>query len=608
MITDNNNNVFVHTAVLSVLLLCVVADTYGPETTSKVRETIYGQVRGFVTKPLPEKQVENYLGIPYGRPPTGDLRFEPPEPPRAWAPNTRDARQLSPACLQILQTLEYIQQHRPLFNITSEDCLYLNIYVPITKVENEPLSVLVFIHGGSNMAGMGAFFDGDVLAAHGDIIVITFNYRLAALGFFGTGRPEFPGNYGLLDQVMLLRWVNENIGFFNGDPAKVTVMGHSAGSFNVGLHILSPMTKGLFRAAICLSGSPLSPVAVRRSSNDALSFVQHIARSLGCTDTDLTGMKECLKAVPQVALMKDFPEIYVSGYHFPTIVDNIYISKEPAELFQNADLNVDVVVTGVTKDEGVTFVNKAEKFHDLEATLKRFKAVPKHSKLFAIIKHEYTHWQNEPNNTAQAKLYAQAFGDAVFNAPLARMADLLVGRNATVYVYRFEYRSSLDPRPLALGVPHGADLFFLFGCPFSGHPKYSYTEADRSMSHYYMDMVGNIVKDGKATYPVNMSDPSSVRSAPTYSPTQQQFIRFHENEGEPRIDLGNNFRTRKIYLWNKLLPFLDETFTNESTETGTSVEVETDNIFVILFGVFLATTIIQIVALAGCCILLRRRR
>lgn len=76
MFTDSNNNVFVHTAVLSVLLLCVVADTYGPETTSRVRETIYGRVRGFVTKPLPGKQVENYLGIPYGRPPTGDLRFE----------------------------------------------------------------------------------------------------------------------------------------------------------------------------------------------------------------------------------------------------------------------------------------------------------------------------------------------------------------------------------------------------------------------------------------------------------------------------------------------------------------------------------------------------
>ncbi|ESO92827.1 hypothetical protein LOTGIDRAFT_85131, partial [Lottia gigantea] len=191
-------------------------------------------------------KVERYLGVPYARPPIDQYRFEHAKDPVPWGDKIIETTRLPPACYQRYGINRYLDQHYPNFRRQSEDCLYINIYVPVHQQRNQTKNVLFHIHGGSNGYGMGGMLHGDVLAVKADVIVVTFNYRLGVFGFFGSNSKIFPGNYGMTDQVKALSWVQENIHYFGGDRNKVTITGHSAGGCDVGLHILSPLSKGTF--------------------------------------------------------------------------------------------------------------------------------------------------------------------------------------------------------------------------------------------------------------------------------------------------------------------------------------------------------------------------
>ncbi|KAL5020938.1 hypothetical protein ScPMuIL_000093 [Solemya velum] len=231
---------------------------------SPVRHTEQGQVRGKRHHVEGGHVVEKYLGIPYAQPPVGPLRFKYPAPPLHRTADILDATVLPPACLQSRDGVQYIEVYVPGFNRTSENCLYLNIYVPVVPEQNRKLlPVMVFIHGGSYRSGMGAMFDGTVLATYG-VVVVTFNYRLGPLGFLSAADPDIPGNYGLFDQLEVLKWVNTNIKHFDGDPDRVTVDGHSAGGCSVGILSVSPLAKGLFNRVIGQSGSIFANWAMSR--------------------------------------------------------------------------------------------------------------------------------------------------------------------------------------------------------------------------------------------------------------------------------------------------------------------------------------------------------
>lgn len=157
------------------------------EKTYIMRQTNYGVIKGYVDKIRVGKEVEKYLGVPYAQPPIGDLRFESPQPPKGWGRKILDTLKLPPACLQSFSGINYIEYHVPSFNKTSEDCLYLNVYRPREVEAGTLLPVDIFVHGGSYQQGMGAMFEGSLLALEG-IIVINFNYRLGPLGFFVFGQ------------------------------------------------------------------------------------------------------------------------------------------------------------------------------------------------------------------------------------------------------------------------------------------------------------------------------------------------------------------------------------------------------------------------------------
>uniref|UniRef100_A0A8C0GFR1 Neuroligin 3 n=1 Tax=Chelonoidis abingdonii TaxID=106734 RepID=A0A8C0GFR1_CHEAB len=259
--------------VLSLAIVQMDGQVYSPTV-----NTHYGKLRG-VRVPLPSEilgPVDQYLGVPYAAPPTGEKRFMPPEPPPSWS-GIRNATHFSPVCPQNIHSAvpeimlpiwftsnldivaTYIQD-------PNEDCLYLNIYIPtedgtIAKKQGEDLAdndgdededirdsgakpVMVYIHGGSYMEGTGNMIDGSILASYGNVIVITLNYRVGVLGFLSTGDQAAKGNYGLLDQIQALRWISENIAFFGGDPLRITVFGSGIGASCVSLLTLSHHSEG----------------------------------------------------------------------------------------------------------------------------------------------------------------------------------------------------------------------------------------------------------------------------------------------------------------------------------------------------------------------------
>lgn len=210
-----------------------------------------GLLRGL---PGRDESVTVFRGVPYAAPPIGDLRWRTPQSPTPWS-GVRDAVHFGPMCPQSPQNAGAAGIALPL----SEDCLYLNVWTP-ARATSEPLPVLVWIYGGGFRAGTGANprFDGEYLARKG-LVVVTFNYRLGVFGFLAT--PELSeesghhasGNYGLLDDIAVLEWVQRNIAAFGGDPGRVTIAGQSAGAGSVNFLAMSPLARGLFHRAIAQS-------------------------------------------------------------------------------------------------------------------------------------------------------------------------------------------------------------------------------------------------------------------------------------------------------------------------------------------------------------------
>lgn len=250
---------------------------------TKVIITNDGPVSG-LTKKYDGKLIDQYLGIPYAEPPVNDLRFRKPVPARSWS-ETYLATSYPQPCMQGSRS------HSSTF--PSEDCLYLNVFVPTTAGETKQKAVMVWIHGGAYITGSSSTYDASYLALTGDVIVVTINYRLGLLGFLSTGDENSRGNYGLWDQVLAIKWVHDNIQAFGGDKTRICVFGESAGGYSVGLHLVIPVNRGRINSAICQSGTVLSPRAL---AVDAALVAERAGKSLDCNvSNDSKKLIDCLR-------------------------------------------------------------------------------------------------------------------------------------------------------------------------------------------------------------------------------------------------------------------------------------------------------------------------
>lgn len=517
-------------------------------THKPLRNTVYGKIQGYVREVLPDKFVEYYLGVPYAAPPVGDLRFANPEEPKPWK-EILVTDNYPPACMQ--KNKIYIQEHRNYFGEFDEDCLYLNIYVPRTT-KKEPLPVFAYVHGGSNIVGMAAMHDGDVFASHAEVIVVMMNYRLAAFGFLTLADPELPGNYGLMDQLLALKWIQRNIEFFGGDKNKVTLSGHSAGAGDVGLHTLSSLAKGLFRFSICHSGSGTAPWVILKTNKELLKSVKDYIAKMDCLKETSLEIKHCLRQRPAKLIATTWITPPPIGYSFYAITYK-YLSDTPANLFANGSLNSEAMMLGVTKDEGSIAGIKMPDYYDtnnfISMIIRNKRGFPRVPHIDDLIIHEYMQWENlHPENVSGKKSLSELFGDYSLTYPCIQCVELLAKRKFPVYFYTFFHRSTEDKRPEWVGVPHGEDIFYLFGAPLVGHALRNYTDLDKEVSKTLMTFFGNFVKTGKAFI--------GTQEFQYYRSKEKQFIKFYSENNTALVSHDSNYLPRRMAFWANLISTL----------------------------------------------------
>lgn len=323
--------------------------------------TKYGDIEGFVASypnfSFPFKSISKFLGIPFASPPIGELRFKPPKPPVSWKPSVRPAKEYGNVCFQSPKRLEfYFKRYMAsVHNFTiSEDCLYLDVYTPNVSLS---FPVLVYIHGGAYELGTSITFTGDILALHG-VVVVVIQYRLGPFGFLTTGDSAAPGNYGMLDQVEALKWVKGNIENFGGDPSKVTIFGQSAGGSSVGLHLLSPLSEGLFHQAIAESGVDLCPFAIQPVSS-GLCFAKELSGKLNCPTSDHSAMVACMSEKEGHLIQEAsaaIEERFTDYFPWEPIVDERLLHDLPRNLRKKGKFKKVKLIIGFTSQEAANFL------------------------------------------------------------------------------------------------------------------------------------------------------------------------------------------------------------------------------------------------------------
>ncbi|XP_017788193.1 PREDICTED: para-nitrobenzyl esterase-like [Habropoda laboriosa] len=279
---------------LFLFLLFLIARVNGQD--GPIVQTLNGLVRGtYNTTIWKSMPFSSFRGIPYGKPPVGELRFQPPVPVDPWG-GILEATSTPNPCPQF-EDMSQILMGR-------EDCLYLNVYTPVTNFTGplKLIPVMVWIYGGGFTTGhSNDTLYGPRLMIERDVVIVTFNYRVGPLGFLSLNDPKALGNAGLKDQYLVLQWVNKNIAAFGGDPNQVTIFGESAGSVSVGYHVLSEKAAGLFSKAFLMSGTPMCEWSIQTAEDNLIS-AQQLALLLGYAALTTEDLLDFLLQVPALDL------------------------------------------------------------------------------------------------------------------------------------------------------------------------------------------------------------------------------------------------------------------------------------------------------------------
>ncbi|CAH0390833.1 unnamed protein product [Bemisia tabaci] len=475
-----------------------------------------GTLTGTIEKTANGRNINAFLGIPYARPPVGKYRFAPPQPPKPWR-GKWNASTLPPMCLQY-DHMNYLNDKR---FAGDEDCLYVNVYTPLLPSGNSPLlDVFVYIHGGAFQSGAGFLYTPRYLLDQ-DVVFVTLNYRLGPLGFLTTEDEVVPGNNGLKDQVMALKWIQQNIAAFNGNPASVTISGMSAGGASVQYHYLSPMSQGLFHRGISMSGSSLTPFALVENGREK---ADRLAATLGCPTFSSRDLVDCLRYRPALQIVKLLATPLFMPYHYnpyspfgPTVEmagTEPFLSQSPYELLKSGQVKDIPWLASVTSEEGLyptsNFVANAtilseieERWDELAPHLLDYNyTIPQEKKVEVGRKIKNFYLKGKPVSPDTTSELTQMFGDRLYVVHVERAARLQAKSNtAPVYFYRFTYRGKHSYSEMMswgstenFGVSHGDDTAYVLGT-FYGNPEE--TPQDKAMTRLMLNMWLTFAKTGK---------------------------------------------------------------------------------------------------------------
>ncbi|XP_070571153.1 cholinesterase 1-like [Ptychodera flava] len=504
----------------------------------------------------PNRTIHVYKGIPFAEPPIGELRFREPVP-RAEETD---------------QSLSVISVTDPI----DEDCLYLNVYAPQGRAE--PAAVMVWFHGGGLISGSAsmAYYDGVPLAAIGDVIIITVNYRLGALGFLYTGDDMAPGNAGLYDQRLALMWVQDNIEAFGGDPNRVTLFGFSAGASSVGFHLISPLSSGLFHRGIIQSGSPSSSWLTISDQQIARNRAFALGKILNCESESTEELVSCLRKVPAEKFIVPGTQMYMispitgestTTFPFYATVDGRFIPENVNKMLKDHSFNKLKVMMGFAKDEG-TFMpflfmpqmrNETELFVDranfdsiFDATVSQVKGKPI---LKELIEYQYSDKVEFDSHVNYADLLNEIMTDLSASCAVLDVTHAYASAEQRVYLYHYTHQPSRSIYDIAwMKAAHGELQQYLFGFHLMEGWDWNITDEEAEMSLRIMKYWTNFAKTGD---PNTSEDGENVTAAdgneywPPYSKLNLRYKTLN-----PEMPNGQSLKERECVFWNDLLPGL----------------------------------------------------
>nr|BAI63723.1 ace-orthologous acetylcholinesterase [Nephotettix cincticeps]BAI63724.1 ace-orthologous acetylcholinesterase [Nephotettix cincticeps]BAI63725.1 ace-orthologous acetylcholinesterase [Nephotettix cincticeps]BAI63726.1 ace-orthologous acetylcholinesterase [Nephotettix cincticeps]BAI63731.1 ace-orthologous acetylcholinesterase [Nephotettix cincticeps] len=541
-------------------------------------ETTSGLVRG-LSKTVLGREVHVFTGIPFAKPPVGPLRFRRPVPVDPWH-GVYDATTLSNSCYQ--ERYEYFpgfegeEMWNPNTNI-SEDCLYLNIWVPqrlrirhkSSSEENtyrQKVPVLIWIYGGGYMSGTATLdiYDADMVAATSDVIVASMQYRVGAFGFLylspelPPGSEEAPGNLGLWDQALAIQWIKANIANFGGDPELCTLFGESAGGGSVSLHLVSPVTRGLVRRGIMQSGTLNAPWSYMTGER-AVEIAKTLIDDCGCNASMLiespSRVMSCMRAVDAKTISVQQWNSYFGILGFPSAptIDGVFLPKHPLDLLKEGDFQDTEILIGSNQDEGTYFILydfidyfekdgpsflQRDKFLDIINTIfKNFTRLERDAIIF-----QYTDWEHANDGYLNQKMIGDVVGDYFFICPTNLFAQAFADHGLKVFYYFFTQRTSTSLWGEWMGVMHGDEIEYVFGHPLNMSLQYNARERDLSLR--IMQAYSRFALTGK---PV-----SDDINWPIYSREQPQYYIFNAEKS----GIGKGPRATACAFWNEFLPRL----------------------------------------------------
>lgn len=486
--------------VCLLLALISIGNTQAQDAPQPTVNTTQGAYQGMV-----EQKNLVFKGIPYAQPPTQARRWAPPQTVPAHK-DVRQATQLGAACPQGEIALP-----------SSEDCLFLNVWTPALDQAKRP--VMVWIHGGGFRAGSGNI-NGHVFADRG-AVVLSINYRLGPLGYFA--HPELPANqanFGLLDMIAALEWVQANIASFGGDPDNVTIFGVSAGGMAVNMLMAAPRAKGLFHKAIAQSGYSTWPLPRTRNATNKGVLDWHQKPISSAEDVSAKLVSKVHSGATDLQTLRSLPADdlvgALEGFQLP-IVDGDLLPDEPAVVLSQRKPAVPLI-TGGNSHEGTVIANSGLGLADVKRMLADFE--PEVRTLYAddVARSDDTAW-------------GRVFGDNRYLLSAHMLASRPASQHAPVWLYFLDF----VPEAYAeqwLGTPHGMDAFFLFQGEQSKDP--AVVNLASRMANYWFNFARTGDPNGDGTV-------SGLRQWPQYH-ADKAWLVFSDKDGVKKDVLGEKLR------------------------------------------------------------------
>ncbi|KAL5279184.1 hypothetical protein ACFFRR_003665 [Megaselia abdita] len=539
--------------IKTVLFLLVSIDLALSEENIVIK-TPLGSIEGVQSKSSKGDTFYSFLGVPYAEPPTGEFRFREPQAKQPWGDKVLKATKDGKVCPQPVIFFNNSEM--------SEDCLFMNIHTRHIKDDKTLVPVLFYVHGGGYFFGSGhsVVIAGPDFFLNHDVVLVSINYRLGPLGFASTGSQLAPGNFGFKDMVMALKWVQENIKAFGGDPDSVTIFGHSAGGMSISHLMVSPMTKGLFHKAIAMSGS-----ATTYFKTENQDWTKKLAKDCECPIENEEEMMTCLKKQPWEKIISTYWawETYPFGtlkWNYEIEKDfgqEVFITDEINNLYEKGDFQKVPFMTGIVPNEfdyvGLQFLKYPEILQQINSEPeKHFPIIFDYPpRLFSNSKEvtediRKVYLKNEEFSDKNFKEFGVLFSDAIISFAVNHLVNL-VRKHGEIFVYEFEYKGIFTEATrnvgyeVDCGVVHADDLQYLFSTNVA--PRY--TPEDKE--HKIVDMMTSIYVNFAASGNPNFNQ------TPLWTPSNSSDLAvFH---------IGENLRTsedqlipeERYQVWEKLI-------------------------------------------------------